>query len=475
MRSLLLFLFALCPSLFLPAKALAKEGATPPNIVFILADDFGYGDLGCMGCTDIATPNIDRLAAEGVKFTDFYANAPVCTPTRTGFMTGRWQQRCGLEHAFGYTAEQSRRVNGQWVNEPDIHALGLPLTETTIADRLKVAGYATGVFGKWHLGFKDEFNPTKRGFDEYFGELLGHADYYKHAYYDGTYALRDGLQPVKRDGYFTDLVNERAVKFIRDHHTTPFFLYVPHLAVHGPFQPPDAPETPMVTKESMHHGSRAIYKAMVERIDLGVGKILAELEKHGLTDNTLVVFSSDNGGERYSRNLPLFHHKATVWEGGIRVPCVMRWPAKLPKGKVTAQMAITMDLHATFLALGVPPSGGKTSPHPSPAFPAKAGTPNKPLDGINLIPLLTGDAQPIERTFFWRIDRSNRKQKAIRHGKWKYINDGNTMDLLFNLDTDISERTDLGYQHPDILADLKAKLKAWEAEMDASEREVWVK
>ena len=448
MRSLLLCLFALGSSLF----------AAQPNIVFILADDFGDGDLGCMGCTDIATPNIDRLAVEGVKFTDFYANAPVCTPTRTGFMTGRWQQRCGLEFAFGYQVEQFRRVKGEWVPEPDIHALGLPLTEITIADRLKTAGYATGAFGKWHLGFKDEYNPTKRGFDEYFGELLGHADYYKHTYYDGTYALRDGLEPVKRDGYFTDLINERAVKFIRDHKAAPFFMYVPHLAVHAPFEAPDAPETPMVTKESMHHGSRAIYKAMVERIDLGVGKILAELEKHGLTDNTLVVFSSDNGGERYSRNAPLFHHKATVWEGGIRVPCVMRWPAKLPKGKVTAQMAITMDLHATFVEI----AGAKT---PS----------EKRLDGINLIPLLTGDAQHVERTFFWRIDRSNRKQKAIRHGKWKYINDGNTMDLLFNLDTDISERADLGYQHPDILAGLKAKLKAWEAEMDASEREVWVK
>lgn len=459
MRSLLLCLFALSPSLFLSSIALAKEGAAQrPNIVFILADDFGYGDLGCMGCPDIQTPNIDRIAAEGVKFTDFYANAPVCTPTRTGFITGRWQQRCGLEFAFGYQVEQFRRVKDEWVPEPDIHALGLPLTEITLAQKLKAAGYATGAFGKWHLGFKDEYNPTQRGFDEYFGELLGHADYYKHTYYDGTYALRDGLEPVKHDGYFTDLINERAVKFIRDHKAAPFFMYVPHLAVHAPFEAPDAPETPMVTKESMHHGSRAIYKAMVERIDDGVGMILAELEKQGLAENTLVVFSSDNGGERYSRNLPLFHHKATVWEGGIRVPCVMRWPAKLPKGKVTNQMAITMDLHATFAEL------------------AGAQTPSeKPLDGINLIPLLTGDAPPVERTFFWRIDRSNRKQRAIRHGKWKYVNDGNTMDLLFDLEADIGERTNLGYQHLDILADLKAKLKAWEAEIDATEREIWVR
>jgi len=447
MRTFLFCLF-LCPALF----------AAQPNIVFILADDFGYGDLGCMGCKDIATPNIDRLAAEGVKFTDFYANAPVCTPTRAGFITGRWQQRCGIEFAFGYQVEQFRRVKGEWVPEPDIHGLGLPLGETTIAQRLKSANYATGAFGKWHLGYKDEYNPTKRGFDEYFGELLGHADYYKHTYYDGTYALRDGMEPVKRDGYLTDLINERAVKFIRDHKSAPFFLYIPHLAVHSPFEAPDAPDTPMVTKESMLKGSRAIYKAMVERIDLGVGKILAELDTLKLADNTLVVFSSDNGGERFSRNAPLFHHKATVWEGGIRVPCLMRWPGKMPKGKVTSQMAITMDLHATFLAVA-----GVTTPAP------------KPLDGINLLPLIIGDAKPIERTFYWRIDRSNRKQHAIRQGPWKHINDGNSMDLLFNLDDDISERTDLGYQHPEILADLKAKLKTWETEIDATEREIWVK
>lgn len=411
-----------------------------------------------MGCPDIKTPNIDRLAAEGVKFTDFYANAPVCTPTRTGFLTGRWQQRCGIEFAFGYQVEQSRRVNGQWVPEPDFHGLGLPLTETTLAQRLKIAGYATGIFGKWHQGFKDEYNPIHRGFDEYFGELLGHADFYKHTYYDGTYALRDGLKPVKRQGYLTDLINERAVEFIRKHEGKPFFMYVPHLAVHAPWQAPDAPESPMVTKETMHHGTRQIYKSMVERIDLGVGQILAELDRQGVSNNTLVVFSSDNGGERLSRNVPLFHHKATLWEGGVRVPCVMRWPAKYPKGKVTPQPAITMDLHTTFLAAA-------SVPLPK----------EKPLDGIDLTPLITGVSAPVERTFFWRIDRTNRKQKAIRHGRWKYLNDGNTMDLLFDLEADISERTNLGYQEPQILEDLKARLKAWEAEMDASDREIWVR
>lgn len=448
-------LFALTLMGSIASTAPAATSARP-NIVFILADDMGYGDLSCMGAPDIKTPNIDLLAAEGVKFTDFYANAPVCSPTRCGFVTGRWQQRVGLEFAFGYQVEQSRRVNGAWVPEPDIHALGLPIGETTIADRMKAAGYATGAFGKWHLGYRDQYNPTKRGFDEYFGVLTGHADYYRHVYFDGTPVLREGMNPVKRDGYFTDLVNERAVKFVRDHAKQPFFLYVPHLAVHGPFQPPDAPGTPLVTKETMLQGSRAVYKAMLERLDHGVGQILAELDRQGIANNTLVVFSSDNGGERWSRNAPLFHHKATLWEGGIRVPCLMRWPGKLPAGKVTAQMGITMDLHATFLA-----AAGIELPKV------------KPLDGVDLVPLLTG--QPAqERTFYWRIDRSNRKQHAIRQGKWKYLNDGNTMDLLFDLEADIGERTDLGYQHPDLMKQLKGKLAAWEAEMDATEREIFV-
>lgn len=452
----LLAVAGLAPALALPAPA-----ATPPNLVFILVDDLGYGDLGCTGCRDIATPNIDRLAKEGVQMTDFYANAPVCTPTRAGFMLGRWQQRVGLEFAFGYQVEQMKKVNGEWVPEPDMHGLGLPLEETTLADRLKAAGYVNGAFGKWHLGYKDEYNPLHRGFDEYFGELLGHADYYRHRYYDGTSALRDGLQTVDLNGrYFTDLVNERAAAFVKKHagQGKPFFLYVPHLAVHAPFQPPDAPDTPMVTKESMLTGSRAIYQAMLERVDQGVGMILAELDAAGVADNTLVVFSSDNGGERWASNQPLFHHKATLWEGGIRVPCLLRWPGQLAPGTKSAQPGITMDLTATFLAA------------------ARVASPvDKPLDGLDLLPLLTGAQPPVERSFFWRIGRSNRTMKAVRHGKWKYVNDGNTMDLLFDLEQDLGERHNRHFEHPEITADLKQRLAAWEAEMDASEKQILVR
>ncbi len=455
--SLIAFLVLLTvPLCAVTTAAAADIQATRPNIVFILIDDFGYADCGAYGAKDIRTPHIDRLAREGVKFTDFYANAPVCTPTRCGFITGRWQQRVGFEWAMGFSAESFRRQGNAWVREPDIHALGLPTTVPTLPKLLKSAGYATGAFGKWHLGYKDEYNPTRHGFDEYFGELLGHCDYYTHAYYDGTYALRDGLAPVKAEGYLTDLINQRAVEFIRKHAREPFFLYVPHLAVHCPFQPPGRP-LPSVTKANMYDGDRRTYAAMVEKVDEGVGMILSELEGHGLAENTLVVLSSDNGGERFSDNSPLFHHKSTLWEGGIRVPCLMRWPAKLPQGKVASQVGITMDLSATFAAI----AGAKP--------PA-----DRPFDGVNLLPMLTGDQPEAPRTLCWRIDRTGRQQKAVRHGTWKYIQDGN-VEMLFDLAHDIGERRDLAFAHPEIFADLKRRLADWELEISRERAEFLVK
>lgn len=458
MRSFLGVVFALLP-VILSAVALSAAGAettSRPNIVFVLVDDFGYADCGAYGAKDIRTPNIDRLAREGVKFTDFYANAPVCTPTRCGFMTGRWQQRVGFEWAMGFSAESFRRNGDDWVPEKDIHGLGLPTSIPTLPKMLKAAGYATGAFGKWHLGFKDEYNPTKHGFDEYFGELLGHSDYYTHAYYDGTYALRDGLKPVKVEGYLTDLINRRAVEFVRKQGKEPFFLYVPHLAVHCPFQPPGRP-LPSVTKANMYDGDRRTYAAMVEKVDEGVGLLLNELEKQGVLDNTLFVLSSDNGGERYSDNAPLFHHKSTLWEGGIRVPCLMRWPARLPQGKVTSQVGITMDLSATFAAI----AGAKPAA-------------DRPFDGINLLPVLTGDQKDQTRTLCWRINRVARQQKAVRHGPWKYIQDSN-VEMLFNLEDDISERRDVSFQNPAVFADLKDRLAAWEAELAKERTEFLVK
>ncbi|MCR9292013.1 MAG: sulfatase-like hydrolase/transferase [bacterium] len=441
-----LLVWGWCSALGLPVFAESSQ----PNIVFVLVDDMGYGDLGCMGSPDIATPYIDRIADEGIRFTDFYSNAPVCSPTRCGFITGRWQQRVGFEWALGYTAERKRLINGSWQDITQMHhGIGLPAEQPGIAKMLKAAGYATGIFGKWHLGYDDEFNPLHHGFDEYFGVLLGHADYYRHTYYDGTYALRDGLEYSKAEGYLTDLLNDRAVDFIEKHADGPFFLYLPHLALHAPFQPPGRTD-PRVTQANMHEGSREIYRDMLQRIDDGVGRILQCLEKHGLAENTLVVLSSDNGGERWSRNLPLFHHKRTLWEGGIRVPCLMRWPAELRAGKVTQQVAITMDLTATFVQ-----AAGASAPA------------DYVFDGVDLLPLLRGDQPQQERTLYWRVDRANDRMRAIRHGKWKYIDDSGSMDLLFDLEADISERVNLVYQHPQIVRELKSRLAEWETEMDA--------
>jgi arylsulfatase A-like enzyme len=447
LRSLLITLavFAVVPN------AMAQPAR--PNVVLILMDDLGYADVGCMGAKDVKTPNIDRIAAEGVRFTQFYSNAPVCTPTRAGLMTGRWQQRVGLEWAFGFTAEQQRRVNGQWVAENDKLAPGLDPAHSVLARFLKLAGYRTGCFGKWHLGYRPQFNPVRHGFDEYFGVLLGHADYWRYNYFDNTNCLFENEQPAKAKGYLTDLLNDRAVSFIDRHAKAsakePFFLYVPHLAVHFPFHPPDEPER-FVTKANYNEGSRADYAKMIERVDDGVGRILQTLAKHKLTDNTLVIFTSDNGGYRLSDNSPLFHHKSTVWEGGVRVPCLMRWPAVLPAGRDVQQAGITMDLTATILTAAG--AVGKNGAEPK-------------LDGIDLLPILTGKQKETERTFCWRIDRADRRQKAVRHGKWKYVKDG-MIELLFDLDADIGERRNIAFRHPNVLANMQRLLAEWEADVD---------
>jgi arylsulfatase A-like enzyme len=422
-------------------------GPKRPNVVFILVDDMGYADVGCMGAKDIRTPNIDRLAKEGVKLTNFYAAAPVCTPTRAAFLTGRYQQRVGLEWALGFTAEQSRRKGDQWVNEPDKLVPGLPANESVIAHLLRALGYQCGVFGKWHLGFLPEFNPLRHGFHEYFGVLTGHADYYSYKYFDGTYTLRENDKPGKAEGYLTDLLNQKAADFINRHAKRPFFLYVPHLAVHFPFQVPDRPGQ-VLTRQNYNDGTRQDYVAMLERVDRGVGMILDALERNRIADNTLVIFSSDNGGYRLSDNGPLFHQKATLWEGGVRVPCLVRWPARLPKGQQVRQMGITMDLTATILA-----ATGAEVPK------------TRKLDGIDLLPILTGKQKEVERAFFWRIDRADRKQKAARQGRWKYMRDG-AIEMLFDLEEDLSERRNLGHRHPEILERLRRLHAQWEVDVD---------
>jgi arylsulfatase A-like enzyme len=416
----------------------ASVAVAKPNVVLILTDDIGYADFGCYGAKDIKTPNVDKLAKQGVRFTDFYSNGPVCTPTRAGLMTGRWQQRVGLE----------------WAIFPGQRDPGLPTSEVILARMLKNAGYATGLFGKWHLGYKPEFSPIAHGFDEFFGLKSGNVDHYSHKERIGDLDWYEGDKLADAKGYSTDIITERAVQFVRKNAKRPFFMYVPYNAAHWPFQPPNKPGDIREDK-TWYDGTRKEYAAMVERIDLGVGKIMDELDKSGIADSTVFIFTNDNGGERLSDNRPFFHRKATLWEGGIRVPCVIRWKeGKIPAGTDTRQVAISMDLAATILSACEvkPPEGRK-------------------LDGIDLLNLIRHDNAET-RTLYWRIDRKDRSQKAVRHGNWKWLRDG-VIELVYDLEKDPGERQDLYQSQQEKAAALRKLHEDWEAEM-AKEKPAFV-
>lgn len=413
--------------------------AQRPNVVLMITDDVGYGDIGSYGSPDIKTPNIDRLAIEGVRLTDFYA-APQCTPTRAALISGRYQQRVGLERALG---------SGGAALET-----GLPATGRSLPQLLKNNGYRTGLVGKWHLGYKPEFGPNAHGFDDFFGFLSGFIDFYTHTRGgDGQSDLFENTAPIREDGYMTDLITARALRFIEQQAKEPFFLEVAYNAAHWPFQPPDhfskAPNNAAFQGPGAAvPATRKDYAAMLERADAGVGQIVQKLEALGLTNNTLVIFTNDNGGEWLSRNAPLFHRKDTLWEGGIRVPAIFRWPGRLPAGATSAQTGITMDLTASILAATNTP------------VPAEAR-----LEGVNLLPIFEGRAPVIDRTLFWRINVETRQQRAVRSGDWKLLIDGDDL-LLFNLKTDIGERNDLAAVRPDLVAKLRPLILAWEKDVD---------
>ncbi len=421
------------------------EAQRRPNVVLVLMDDLGYGDLGSYGAPDVRTPNIDRLAREGVRLTDAYANGAVCTPTRAALISGRYQQRVGLE--------------GVLTGMPADRQLGLPATGTSLPALLKASGYATGLLGKWHLGWRPEFGPNAHGFDEFYGFLSG-----AHSYYtsqadvlrtgSGAADLFENGTPVEATRYLTDEITSRAVGFITRHAGSPFFLEVAYNATHWPFDPPDLSPAELGRRSARSvrqmpddsvPATRRDYVRMLERADRGVGEILAALERRGLTSSTLVIFTNDNGGEWLSRNAPFFHRKGTLWEGGIRVPLVLRWPGVLPAGKVSAQPAITMDLTASILA----------------ATGARIPVDYRP-DGTDLLPVLRGEAPVRERQLFWR--RADRRQLAVRSGQWKLLVDGNHL-LLFDLGADPGERNDLAASRPDLVTQLKRRLDAWEADV----------
>jgi arylsulfatase A-like enzyme len=416
-----------------PNSAQAAAARTP-NILLIVADDLGYGDLGCYGSREIRTPRIDRLAKEGVRLTDAYASACVCSPTRASLITGQYPQRFGFEWVIRYT-EKDR---------------GLPVTPSSLPRRLRKAGYATGLFGKWHLGYKPEFAPNAHGFDEFFGFLAADLDYYSHRDANGDPGLYENTKLVEKKGYLTDLITERSLAFLRKNARRPFFLEVTYNAPHWPFQVPGEPDDFRTARTyGPETGTRADYVRMVEHLDLSVGKLLDEIGKLGLEKNTLVIFVSDNGGERLSDNGPLFHGKYSLWEGGIRVPCLLRLPGVIPPGTVSSQPVIAMDLHATIVAAaGLAPLAGI------------------PLDGEDVLPVLAGKKPGRTRMFFWRLHRPGEifGQKAVRRGKWKYIQD-REMELLFDLESDRGERRNLAYRQPKMVAELRKALAEWEVEL----------
>ena len=411
-----------------------------PNFVFILADDLGYADLGCYGgrANPSCSPTIDRMAAEGLRFTEGYSNSPVCSPTRFALMTGRFQYRIRA----GNDEPIASRHRGS-------ATLGLPPAHPTLPSILRDAGYLTALVGKWHLGFLPHFGPLKSGYAEFFGPMSGGVDYFTHRDSSGIHDLYSGEQERERIGYLTDLISDGAVEFIGRQRGAkdPFLLSVHYTAPHWPWET-RADEAEAQRMERIIHtdgGSVATYLTMIHHMDEGIARILDALAAAGADENTVVVFTSDNGGERFSDTWPLVGKKMDLLEGGIRVPYVVRWPARVKPGGVTAQFAITMDWVATFFeAAGV------------------RAHPTFPMDGLSLLPLLEQPDRTVERELFWRM--KYRAQKAMRSGNWKYLCiEGD--EFLFDLATDSRERANQGKRDPERLDAMRARYAAWEATM----------
>ncbi|MBX6312298.1 MAG: sulfatase [Isosphaeraceae bacterium] len=416
-----------------------------PNIVILLADDLGYADVGFHGSRDIPTPHLDALAKDGVRCTNGYVSGPYCSPTRAGLLTGRYQQRFG--HEF---------------NPGGGGAAGLPLTETTLADRLKAAGYATGLIGKWHLGSAPQFHPQRRGFDEFFGFLAG-----AHPYFPGQGPpILRGTEEVRETEYLTDALAREAVAFIDRHQREPFFLYLAFNAVHTPMH---ADEARLQRFASIEDKMRRTYAAMLTAMDEAIGQVLAKLRSAGLEEKTLIVFFSDNGGPTMpgttingSRNDPLRGSKRTTLEGGIRVPFVVRWKGTLPAGTEYEQPVIQLDILPTALAA----AGIDVDPRWK-------------LDGVNLLPYFKGqNTTPPHEALYWRLGN----QMAIRRGDWKLVRYDTTVDRagaepsrkarpgvtpprLYNLAQDIGESNDLSAQFPDKLKELQGAWQEWNAQL----------
>lgn len=408
----------------------ASSQAQQPNIVYIMTDDMGYADLSSYGRKDYTTPNIDKLASQGMKFINAYAAAPLCTPTRTAFMTGRYPARTpvGLMEPLVTGKKDS--------------TIGLTVDYPSVATLLRRAGYETALIGKWHLGFTPACSPTQNGFDYFFGIHSGAADYISHKGDGRKDDLYENGKPVELKGYLTDLIAQKAIAFLKRPHKTPFFLSIQFTAPHWPWQGPDDQPLP----DSVNYrsgGSPATYAVMMKSLDNAVGNIMKTLDE-GQFKNTLVIFTNDNGGERYSDNGGLSYAKSYLWEGGIKVPAFVRWTGVIKPGSITKQVSVTMDWTATILS----------------AAGAKADQ-RFPLDGVDLLPVLKAQTTAnIERTLYWRSFQ-RRKEKAVRSGDWKYLQDEKG-EYLFNIGTDQGEKTNLKDTHRETFHQLKKKLAEWE-------------
>lgn len=437
------FLFQNCNS--------SAPNSQKPNIILFLIDDLGYGDVGCYGNSMISTPNIDKLASEGMRFTDFHSNGPMCTPTRAALLTGKYQNR------FGEKFEGPLSGKTQYDE-------GLPLEAVTIPEMLKEAGYVTGMFGKWHLGYKEPYLPTNQGFDEFVGLAAGDGDHHSHIDRWGREDWWQNNKPAMEEGYSVELITNHSKSFINKNMNNPFFLYIAHLAIHFPWQ---GPEDPSQRKKgnSYENDKWGIIpdrnnvfphvKSMVESVDQSVGEILSTLQALNLHENTLVIFTSDNGG--YIHYNQQFHHissngmlrgqKTEMYEGGHRVPFIAHWPGKIEEGIVSDETAMTFDLLPTFLSF----AGNQY------------GKPND-FDGIDLSNHLFHQEKLPDRMLFWKMD----DEIALRRGPWKLVKLGDHPAELYNLDQDISESVDLAEKHETLSEELWGKFQNWNAEMENS-------
>jgi arylsulfatase A-like enzyme len=425
MKTLLSLLVAGLAGLGATHASAAAALVDKPNILVILTDDMGYGELGCQGNRQIPTPHIDSIAKNGVRFTSGYVTAPICSPSRAGLLTGRYQQRFG--HEFNFPPPDGLP-----------NKRGLSLKEKTIADYLKAAGYATGMFGKWHLGYRSEFHPMKRGFDEYFG-FLGGMHPYTRADGGNHGPILRGTTPVTSMDYTTDAFGRETCAFIEKHRDKPWFVYLPFNAVHSPMQATQK----YLDRFPNLKGDRRTYAAMESAMDDAVGAVLAKLRELKLEDNTLIFFVSDNGGPTWqttSRNDPLSGSKKDLLEGGIREPFMVQWKARVPAGKVDDRPVITLDIMATALAAAGVAGDAK-------------------LDGVNLLPYLTGEKTGLpHEALFWRYG----EQRAVRMGDWKLLQRGRKTKL-YNLAKDIGEKHDRSDQEPGKLKELEAAYEKWNA------------